>query len=78
MLDLTGVAPFLGIFGLVVAFLIFLYVKKQPNGNETMQELEEMIHDGAMAFLKKEYSYLAVFIVIVFILLVLAVDYRTA
>ncbi|MEE9435836.1 MAG: sodium-translocating pyrophosphatase [Candidatus Adiutricales bacterium] len=78
MLDLTGVAPFLGIIGLMVAFLIFLYVKRQPNGNETMQELEELIHDGAMAFLKKEYSYLAVFIVIVFILLVLAVDYRTA
>lgn len=78
MLDLTGVAPFLGIIGLMVAFLIYLYVKKQPNGNETMQELEEMIHDGAMTFLKKEYSYLAVFIVIVFILLVLAVDYRTA
>ena len=78
MLDLTRMAPFLGIFGLAVAFLIYLYVKKQPNGNETMQELEEMIHDGAMAFLKKEYTYLAVFIVIVFILLTLAVDYRTA
>jgi len=78
MQDLTWVAPFLGIVGLIIAFLIFLYVKKQPNGNEIMQELEEMIHDGAMAFLKKEYTYLAVFIVIVFILLVIAVDWQTA
>ncbi|MBW2061876.1 MAG: sodium-translocating pyrophosphatase [Deltaproteobacteria bacterium] len=75
--DFTRVAPFLGIIGLLVAFLIFLFVKRQPNGNETMQELETMIHDGAMAFLRKEYSYLAVFIVIVFVLLALVVDYRT-
>jgi len=78
LVDYTVVAPFLGIFGLIVAFLVFLYVKKQPNGNETMQELERMIHGGAMAFLKKEYSYLAIFIVVVFILLALFVDYRTA
>ncbi|MBW2051823.1 MAG: sodium-translocating pyrophosphatase [Deltaproteobacteria bacterium] len=61
-----------------MAYLVYLYVKKQPNGNETMQELEKMIHDGAMTFLKKEYTYLAVFIVVVFILLFLFVDYRTA
>lgn len=78
MLGLTNVTPFLGIFGLVVAFLIFLYVKKQPNGNEIMQELEEAIHDGAMAFLKKEYMYLSVFIVIVFILLVVGIAWQTA
>ncbi|MBW2622451.1 MAG: sodium-translocating pyrophosphatase [Deltaproteobacteria bacterium] len=78
MQDFTGVAPFLGIVGLGIAFLIFLYVKKQPNGNETMQELEEMIHDGAMTFLKKEYSYLSVFVVVVFILLIIAIDWQTA
>ncbi len=78
LVDYTVLAPFLGIFGLIVAFLIYLYVKRQPNGNETMQELEKMIHEGAMSFLKKEYSYLAIFIVIVFILLALFVDYRTA
>ncbi|HDG98173.1 MAG TPA: sodium-translocating pyrophosphatase, partial [Desulfobacterales bacterium] len=66
---LTVYAPFLGIVGLIIAFLIYNYVKKQPNGNELMQELEGMIHDGAMAFLKKEYSVLLIFIAIVFLLL---------
>ena len=69
MQGLTVYAPFLGIFGLIVAWLIFGYVKKQPNGSQVMQDLEEMIHTGAMAFLRKEYSVLVFFIVIVFLLL---------
>ena len=54
MQGLTVIAPFLGILSLVIAWLIYGYVKKQPNGSPLMQELEEMIHTGAMAFLKKE------------------------
>jgi K(+)-stimulated pyrophosphate-energized sodium pump len=75
---LTKLAPFLGILSLVIAFLIYKYVKKQPNGTKLMQELEAMIHEGAMAFLKKEYSVLAVFIVVVFILLGWAISWNTA
>ena len=78
MEGLTKLAPFLGILSLVIAFLIYGYVKKQPNGTTLMQELEAMIHEGAMAFLKKEYSVLAVFIVVVFILLGWAISWNTA
>ncbi len=69
MQELTMYAPYVGALSLVIAFLIFLYVKKQPNGNSVMQELEEAIHDGAMAFLKREYSILVIFIVVVFAVL---------
>ncbi len=78
MQSLTVVAPFLGLFGLVVAWLIFGYVKKQPNGSDVMQELEGMIHEGAMAFLKREYSVLAFFIAIVFLLLGIGISWNTA
>jgi len=78
MQGLTFYAPFLGILGLFVAWLIYGYVKKQPNGNALMQELEAMIHDGAMAFLKKEYSVLVFFIAAVFLLLGLGIDWKTA
>ncbi|MDY6852648.1 MAG: sodium-translocating pyrophosphatase, partial [Thermodesulfobacteriota bacterium] len=57
---------------------IYNYVKKQPNGNEVMQNLEKMIHDGAMAFLKKEYTYLAVFVVVVFFCLLAGLNWQTA
>jgi len=78
MQSLTVYAPYLGILGLIFAYLIFLYVNKQPNGSELMKDLEGMIHSGAMAFLKKEYSVLLVFIAIVFLLLGFGISWRTA
>ncbi|MGL4207882.1 MAG: sodium-translocating pyrophosphatase, partial [Candidatus Adiutrix sp.] len=78
MIELTKFAPWLGVIGLVVAYLIYAYVKKQPNGNEEIQSLETLIHDGAMAFLKKEYVYLSVFIVVVFIALATGLNHQTA
>ena len=78
MQGLTIYAPFLGILSLIVAWLIYGYVKKQPNGTPLMQELEGMIHEGAMAFLKREYSILVLFIIIVFILLFIGIAWQTA
>ena len=78
MQGLTWIAPFLGIFGLIVAYLIYGYVRKQPNGTPLMQELEGMIHEGAMAFLKKEYSVLVFFIVAVFLLVGFGISWNTA
>jgi K(+)-stimulated pyrophosphate-energized sodium pump len=75
---LTWIAPFLGIFGLIVAYLVYVYVRKQPNGTPLMQELEGMIQKGAMAFLRKEYSVLVFFIAIVFLLLLFGISWKTA
>jgi K(+)-stimulated pyrophosphate-energized sodium pump len=69
MQELTVYAPYLGILSLIIAWLIYGYVKKQPNGSPLMQELEHSIHVGAMAFLRKEYSILVIFITVVFIVL---------
>ncbi len=79
MQGLTVYAPYLGILSLIIAWLIYGYVKKQPNGTELMQELENAIHEGAMAFLRKEYSILVIFIVAVFLLLALLLgEWRTS
>jgi K(+)-stimulated pyrophosphate-energized sodium pump len=72
MSQVVWAAPIVALVGLVLAFAIFLYVKKQPNqaeGKSVMQKLEDQIHTGAMAFLKREYSMLILFIVAVFVLL---------
>lgn len=74
----TVIAPFVGLLSLLIAWLIYSWVKKQPNGTPIMQQLESMIHEGAMAFLKKEYSTLVVFIAIVFILLGWGINWKTA
>jgi len=74
----TGFAWVFGVVGLVIAGLIYNYVKSQPSGNEVMIDLGEQIHDGAMAFLRREYSVLAVFVVIVAGLLWWAIGVGTA
>jgi K(+)-stimulated pyrophosphate-energized sodium pump len=66
-----------GLLGLLVAGAIYAYLKKQPAGNEVMRDIAEQIHAGAMAFLRREYSVLVPFIVVVALLLGLAVGWRT-
>ena len=75
---LTAGAWGLGLFGLLVALGIYVYVKKQPAGDGLMPDLEEQIHDGAMAFLRRENSVLSVFVGVVAVLLGLAIGWATA
>ncbi len=76
--DLTGFAWLLGLSGLGVAGGIYGYVKKQDPGNETMIDLGEQIHDGAMAFLRREYTVLAGFVAVVAVLLGLAIGWTSS
>ena len=68
----------LGLGGLAVAGIIYRYVKGQSVGSEAMDALADQIYQGAMAFLRREYSMLAVFVVIVAVLLGWAVSGLTA
>jgi len=78
--NLLYLAPAAGVIGLIVALIIYGFVKKQPVGNEKMREISDMIHDGAMAFLSREYRVLVVFVVVVFGLMLLSPDlgFKTA
>jgi len=78
MYGMTKFAPLFGIIGLFIAWLIYLYVKKQNDGSEAMREIAEMIHKGAMVFLRKEYSILIIFIVVVFLLMSWKISIYTA
>ena len=71
-------APFLGLLGLVMAFGIYRYVVAQPAGSGLMIEISDSIQAGAMAFLRKEYSILVWFIVVVAALLTLGIGRFTA
>ena len=74
----TSAAPFVGLGGLLCSLLLYFYVKKSPAGTPEMVEISEAIHEGAMTFLKREYTILAGFIVIVFVLLFAFVGAYTA
>ncbi len=70
---LTSGAWILGVIGLLIAFVIYLYVKKQPSGSDLMIDLADQIHAGAMTFLRREYTVLAVFVLVVAALLAWAI-----
>jgi K(+)-stimulated pyrophosphate-energized sodium pump len=78
MVSLTILAPMVGIFGLVIAGLIYAYIRNQSPGNELMVEISDAIHEGAMVFLKREYSYLVFFIAAVFLGLAFFINIWTA
>jgi len=71
-------APLFGIVGLAFGAAMFAKILKQSPGNDKMQEIAAAIHEGAMVFLKSEYSRIAVFIVIVFVLLAVFISPQTA
>jgi K(+)-stimulated pyrophosphate-energized sodium pump len=61
--------PIAALAALVYAFIKARWVGKQDPGTERMQKISGWVSDGAMAFLKTEYKYLAIFVVCVAILL---------
>ena len=75
---LPTAAIIVGAAGMIVAWLTYLYVLRQSPGNELMQELSQMVHDGAMTFLRREYTILLPFLALVALLLGLVIDPRTA
>jgi K(+)-stimulated pyrophosphate-energized sodium pump len=55
----------LGAIGLVIALGIYFNLTKLSQGKDQMKEIADMIHDGAMVFLRKEYTRLIIFVAIV-------------
>ena len=78
MIDLTQLAVPFGLIGLIAAFGIYAYVKKQPDGNDKMREIAALIQEGAMAFLRREYTVLVAFVVVITALLWYATTRETA
>ncbi|MGE5592643.1 MAG: sodium-translocating pyrophosphatase [Betaproteobacteria bacterium] len=71
-------ATLAGALGLAfVCYLVSNVLSKDP-GNATMRELSGAIHEGAMAFLKREYSVVLVFLAIVFVILAVGISPYTA
>ena len=61
--------PVLGGFGLAAAFIIYIMVKKYPGGEGKIAAIAESIHLGAMVFIRREYSMLAIFVAVVSVIL---------
>ncbi len=78
ILDLTSWSWSVGVVGLAAALYVYRYLVGQPTGSAVMTELADQIHSGAMAFLRREYTVLALFVVVVAVLLALAIGNASA
>ncbi len=72
------IAPCAGLAGLVIAFIIYRLVCSYDAGSEKMQTIARHIHDGAMVFLKSEFSILIIFVALVAALVFYLIDHPTA
>ncbi len=61
--------PLLGVLGMIIAIVNYFSVMKFDPGNEKMVVIADKIHLGAMVFLRREYTIIAGFMVVVFIAL---------
>jgi len=73
MIDWT-IAPITAIASILVAIYLYFYVNRQSSGTAKMQEIAGAIQEGARAFLKVEFKYLAVFVVVVAAVLAIFLD----
>ena len=75
---ILDIAPWVGVAGMLVAVLTYFNVKRYPEGTEVMKKIADKIHHGAFVFLKREYSIIALFIVVIFAVLTFALSLQTA
>ncbi|MCR2043109.1 sodium-translocating pyrophosphatase [Anaerosalibacter massiliensis] len=70
-------APVVGILALLFAIYKANTVNKVNPGNDRMKEIASYIQEGAMAFLKREYRSLAIFVIVLFVILAI-INIKTA
>lgn len=72
------ITPIVGVIALLFAVMLAGRINKVDVGTERMKEISSYIHEGAMAFLMREYRTLVVFIVVLFLILAVGINILTA
>ncbi|MBT7766308.1 MAG: sodium-translocating pyrophosphatase, partial [Bdellovibrionales bacterium] len=69
LVNFLAYGPFIGLAGFLFALSTYWWIVQQPAGSAKMTEISDMIEDGAMTFLRKEYTILLAFLVVVALIL---------
>ena len=77
-MDTLIIAPIVGVLALLFAFYKASNISKAKPGTERMKEISSFIHEGAMAFLAREYKSVGIFAIIMFFILGFAINWPTA
>ncbi len=73
-MELLYIALGAGLLALLFAAVTARQVLKEDTGTDTMRRIAALIQEGAAAFLRREYTFLAVFVVVVAALIAVFVD----
>ncbi len=78
-MDLTLIPPVLGVVGLLAAAVIYSLIKRYDEGNDVVRKIAEQIHIGAMVFMRREYTMLAIFASVLLVLVFISpLGWKTA
>jgi K(+)-stimulated pyrophosphate-energized sodium pump len=58
-----------GSLGILYSLVTATWIVKQPSGSERMRQISDAIHEGATAFLSREYKTVAIVGVVLAVLL---------
>ncbi len=65
-------APVAGLLALIVAYMLASKIGRQDPGTPRMREIAQAIHEGAMAFLNREYRTLFYFVLALAVIIIVA------
>ncbi|MYB34037.1 MAG: sodium-translocating pyrophosphatase [Gammaproteobacteria bacterium] len=64
-MNFTYLPILLGAFGMLSALVVYRMILKYPAGEGKVAEIGDQIHRGAMVFMRREYTYLLIFVAVV-------------
>ncbi len=70
------IAPISAIVSIIIGLYLYNYVRSKDPGTERMQQIAGYIQEGSRTFLKTEYKYLGVFVIVMAVLLSLALGIK--
>lgn len=70
-MDVLLLAPVGSIIALIFAWYLSRTVMKRSEGNDLMKEIAKAIREGAKAYLKRQYSGIAIFFAVMFVILLI-------
>ena len=63
---------------MVVAIIIYMIVKTYDPGSDALKKIADAIHEGAMVFMKREYTQLAIFALVLVVVIYFSLGSSTA
>lgn len=77
-MDLFILVPVCALIGLLFAAYSYMVMKREGTGNELMQKIASAIRLGAMVYLKRQYTAILVFVIVLAVVLAAAISPFTA